>query len=706
MGNMKIKGRQVPIVVPGFNRAFALVVCYFLTTVCSVSSQSKFLFPSASAGPAEMLTNPGFEASFELLPSLVNCPEIVGEIAHSWFDNSCWEGNESAEVSYVEDTENPHSGASSQRIQVQVGIMQIGQLVPFQAGKLYTSTIWMRSQEPMNVTILLRQSEFPYTYFAQKTVSLSSQWVQYGVDGMTTATEGFFMIFSDSEGTIWLDDASLIATDRPPTSLPVDPVPNQYFGIHIHSQNLPWPHDQLNIGAVRLWDASGDNPPNDDAQWAAINIAPGTYNWTTLDLHVARAQAQGAEIVFNLGRTPSWASARPNEFSPYGNGQAAEPADDQYWRDWVLAVATRYRGRITHWEIWNEPNDEWFWTGSTARMVELAGQAYSILKTIDSENLVVSPSPYDLGFLTEYLSLGGGDFADIIGYHFYLVEGEEPEHLYQSYVPVVKYIMESHGQGSKSLFDTENGWPGWPLSNEVAASYLARSYMLEWAAGVERFFFYSWDNGEPVIFADPPDYQTLNSVGLAYAQLSSWLIGSTMEDISTGDDDTWTIQMVRSDGFHTFAVWNPQQTVAFDIPFSWGVQQMTDLAGNVIDLGGATQVTVNHLPVLFFGSSLVSEISDKNPTRSSFIPNSPNPFNASTIISFVLPNSRTVSLKIYDARGRLVDTLFQNESLSGGIHQVEWKGIDLAGNSVSSGVYFSHLETGDESSFGKLVLVK
>ncbi len=666
-----------------------------------------FITVSALADPLEMLTNPGFELPFEPLPSLPDCPNISGEIAQPWFDNSCWEGNEPAHVDYAEDTENPHSGVSSQRIEVQGGIMQIGQSVPLQAGKLYTSTIWMRAQGPMSVTILLRKSDFPYTYYTQETVAVSNQWQQYGVSGLSITTEGIFMILTESPGTLWLDDAGLTATDAPPTPLPIDPIPTEYFGIHMHSSNLPWPHAELNIGAVRLWDASGENPPHDDAQWAAINTAPGIYDWTTLDLHVERALAHGADIVFNLGRTPQWASARPDEFSPYGNGQAAEPLDDQYWRDWVTAVGTRYQGQITHWEIWNEPNYHWFWTGNTVQLVSLAQQAHGILKSIDSSNLIISPSPYDLGYLDEYLSHGGGDYADIIGYHFYLVEGEEPEFLYESYVPVAKFIMDSHGQSAKPLFDTENGWPGWPLPDDVARSYLARSYLLEWAAGIGRFYFYSWDNGEPVVLADPPFYDTLNPVGVAYAQVSRWLIGSRMIDIETQADDTWIISLERPDGTHLFAIWNPTQTVNFDIPPSWNVQQMANLAGDVIDLNGTTLISINQLPIFLVETNLSPVVTQLQPERAQLLPSSPNPFNANTIINFRLPKSRTTSLEIYDVQGRLITTLLKDVSLPGGTHQEMWNGVDQAGNPVSSGVYFSRLVTdGDGVCLGKLVLVK
>lgn len=66
--------------------------------------------------------------------------------------------------------------------------------------------------------------------------------------------------------------------------------------------------------------------------------------------------------------------------------------------------------------------------------------------------------------------------------------------------------------------------------------------------------------------------------------------------------------------------------------------------------------------------------------------NYPNPFNPTTKITFNIPVSGDISIKIYDIIGREVKTLV-NKLLEAGIHNVEFNGADL-----SSGVYFYKLE--------------
>ena len=78
----------------------------------------------------------------------------------------------------------------------------------------------------------------------------------------------------------------------------------------------------------------------------------------------------------------------------------------------------------------------------------------------------------------------------------------------------------------------------------------------------------------------------------------------------------------------------------------------------------------------------------------------PNPFNASTVISFELRVSSQVKLAVYDIAGREVAVLAEG-SYPAGIHQAEWDAGDMA-----SGVYFAMLEAGGMKQVRKLLLVK
>ncbi len=80
--------------------------------------------------------------------------------------------------------------------------------------------------------------------------------------------------------------------------------------------------------------------------------------------------------------------------------------------------------------------------------------------------------------------------------------------------------------------------------------------------------------------------------------------------------------------------------------------------------------------------------------------NYPNPFNPSTVISYRLPVSADVTLKVFDVLGREVETLIQ-EHQSAGVHSVRFNASNLP-----SGVYLYRLQAGNYSDTKKLLLLK
>jgi len=80
------------------------------------------------------------------------------------------------------------------------------------------------------------------------------------------------------------------------------------------------------------------------------------------------------------------------------------------------------------------------------------------------------------------------------------------------------------------------------------------------------------------------------------------------------------------------------------------------------------------------------------PAVNSLAQNHPNPFNPTTTISFGLRERGAVSLKIYDAAGRLVRTLV-DEVREAGTYRETWDGRNNRGTRVASGIYFYRMKT-------------
>jgi len=80
--------------------------------------------------------------------------------------------------------------------------------------------------------------------------------------------------------------------------------------------------------------------------------------------------------------------------------------------------------------------------------------------------------------------------------------------------------------------------------------------------------------------------------------------------------------------------------------------------------------------------------------------NYPNPFNPSTNISYSIPQTSNVSLKVYDVTGRLVSTLVNSRQASGNYN------VSLNASSWASGIYFYRIVAGDYVKTRKFTLIK
>lgn len=93
-------------------------------------------------------------------------------------------------------------------------------------------------------------------------------------------------------------------------------------------------------------------------------------------------------------------------------------------------------------------------------------------------------------------------------------------------------------------------------------------------------------------------------------------------------------------------------------------------------------------------------------TNFGFVTIAPNPFNPVTTLTYAVPEPGTwLELSVHDLSGRLVATLFSGFR-DAGVHDAAWDGRDGGGERVASGVYFARMDSPEQSSTAKLVLLK
>ena len=147
---------------------------------------------------------------------------------------------------------------------------------------------------------------------------------------------------------------------------------------------------------------------------------------------------------------------------------------------------------------------------------------------------------------------------------------------------------------------------------------------------------------------------------------------------------------------------------------SYGIRTM--VADDALYLGMANPMnlltdTTDHLPEggwelirLGEASSGILDL-EELPARYILTQNYPNPFNSETTIAFSLPTDASVSIDIYDTRGRRIRNLVSGRRMAGN-HFVTWDGNDKNGRPSPSGLFFIVFHSGNHRLTEKMLLIR
>ena len=124
-----------------------------------------------------------------------------------------------------------------------------------------------------------------------------------------------------------------------------------------------------------------------------------------------------------------------------------------------------------------------------------------------------------------------------------------------------------------------------------------------------------------------------------------------------------------------------------------------------VDLVRAVLEDVFGLPSQGTGAGGTTDVPGAEVFKWALGQNMPNPVASHTQVRYEVARSSRVSIKVYDAQGRLVSTLV-DAKVEPGRYVALWDGKNSAGGAVSSGVYFYKMEAGHFSATRKMLVVK
>jgi hypothetical protein len=97
---------------------------------------------------------------------------------------------------------------------------------------------------------------------------------------------------------------------------------------------------------------------------------------------------------------------------------------------------------------------------------------------------------------------------------------------------------------------------------------------------------------------------------------------------------------------------------------------------------------------------VINDVKDEDAFSLELNQNYPNPFNTVTKITYSLPVSGKVALKVYNTLGKEIATLIDEEQIAG-IHEVNFNASSLSG-----GIYYYKLQAGMVEKTRKMILMK
>jgi hypothetical protein len=211
--------------------------------------------------------------------------------------------------------------------------------------------------------------------------------------------------------------------------------------------------------------------------------------WDKYDNIVNLAGQYDLNVIARLGAPPAWAHAGYADLGDFG-----PPAKFEDFADFVETTAQRYKGRITHWQIWNEPNIFPEWGNQRANpedYAKLLCLAYGRLKQIDPNNVVIAAALAptigqdgggypggglnDLVFLQRMYSAGAGQCFDVASAQGYGLFGGPYERRTSPLVTnitrhmLMRDIMVRNGDANKPIWLSEVNWNAVPNKPEEIA---------------------------------------------------------------------------------------------------------------------------------------------------------------------------------------------------------------------------------------------
>jgi endo-1,4-beta-xylanase len=467
--------------------------------------------------------------------------------------------------------------------------------------------------------------------------------------------------------------------------------------------------------------------PGNDGKWGSVESVRGTYNWTNLEY--LYLYANSTNLIFKE-HVLVWGQQEPSWVASLDTASQRAAVEK-----WISTLCKKYSDKLALIDVVNEPFHAvpsyknalggngitgWDWVINAFKLARK--YAPSTAKLILNEYSVLQ----DYTITTNFINLinllkdrGLIDAVGIQGHYFEFrshVNATSGTYVYSA--TALRENLDRIAAIGLPIYVTE-----FDIDEAVDANQLAQMqiyFPVFWTSpAVKGITFWGYIQND--VWSSHPDTYLLLSDGTERPALQ-WLRTYVLKPIppvllspASGDavqrnpllkwrsSKLATSYRVQITDVRYFA------SVKIDTTVADTVLQLAPLAANTMYFWRVSAVNSNGSSdntssfIFNTGSTKIADDQLKQlPAEFKLMQNYPNPFNPSTLITYQLPVSGYVTLKIYDQLGREVTTLV-NEFQDAGINNAQFS---IVNSQLSSGLYFYTLRAGNFMQTKKMILIK
>ena len=312
-----------------------------------------------------------------------------------------------------------------------------------------------------------------------------------------------------------------------------------------------------------------------DFSWGGTERQKGQYNWAAYEELVRDLEQRGLRAIFILDYSNDL-------YEPGASPQ--HPESVAAFARWAGAAARHFKGRRILWEIWNEPNiDFWKPKPDVHQYIALAKATCQAIRENDPEATIIAPasSEFPWQFLEEMFKAGLLSQLDGISVHPYRHYQRGPETAADDYLRL-RSLIERYAPPAKRAMPILSGEWGYAthkdgVSLETQAVFLARQQLANLLYGVPLSIWYDWKNDGPnpdynehnfgTVYPDLRPKPAYEALQVLTRELSGYHVAHRLD---VGQPEACVVLMVNPAGEQKLAVWSTQgeRTASLDVGLS------------------------------------------------------------------------------------------------------------------------------------------